>query len=418
MSNFKIVETLLYVRDQKASTRFYSQMKKIKLIILIFIEIGCSDLMIGQNVNPSNRYVDEYKKYENAAVPLIKDSIKHFVYFARDRELIHNHVFLKTEWFKGAQIMYPWSVLEPQKGVYDFSVIEEDYEYLKLFGKKLFIQFQDATFNPKFKAVPEYLLTDEFDGGVTPQYKDNGQVEGWVAKRWNPNVQKRLALLLKMLGEKFDGKIEGINFQESSISVNNKSDKSFSPDKYVESLKINMLALKKAFPNSTTMQYANFMPDEWLPGNDKGYLRSIYKYGQKIGVGLGAPDLMVNKRGQLNHALAMMHEGIFDVPLGIAVQDGNFSGSTGLAEKLENGKPSAGHKNIVPMLHSFAKDFLRVKYMFWSNGDPYFNIDLIPVIGEDNTLSYQKFPLFLGGTWKVEGQELYEHWDIINEKGF
>jgi hypothetical protein len=358
-------------------------MKKIVLFILLFVGVCYLNEITGQSKNLADKYVNEYKKYENASVPLIKDSIKHFVYFARDRELIFNHVFLKMEWFTGAQIMYPWALLEPQKGVYDFNTVEEDYEYLKSFGKKLFIQFQDATFNPKFKAVPDYLLSEEYDGGVTPQYSDNGKIEGWVAKRWNPEVQKRLALLLKALGEKFDGKIEGINFQESSISVNSKSDKSFSPEKYVESLKINMLALKKAFPNSTTMQYANFMPDEWLPGNDKGYLRSIYRYAQEIGVGLGAPDLMVNRRGQLNHALAMMHEGLFDVPLGIAVQDGNFTGSTGLAEKLDNGKPSAGHKNIVPMLHSFAKYFLRVKYMFWSNGDPYFNIDLIPIVQND-----------------------------------
>jgi hypothetical protein len=60
----------------------------------------------------------------------------------------------------------------------------------------------------------------------------------------------------------------------------------FSPELYAESLKINMLALKKAFPQSTTMQYANFMPGEWLPCQDKGYLKSVYQYGQKIGVGL------------------------------------------------------------------------------------------------------------------------------------
>ncbi|GAL34706.1 hypothetical protein JCM19240_4256 [Vibrio maritimus] len=36
------------------------------------------------------------------------------------------------------------------------------------------------------------------------------------------------------------------------------------------------------------MQYANFMIGEWLPWEDKGYLKSIYEYGQQIGVGLGA----------------------------------------------------------------------------------------------------------------------------------
>ena len=130
--------------------------------------------------------------------------------------------------------------------------------------------------------------------------------------------------------------------------------------------------LKKAFPLSTTMQYANFMPGEWLPTDDKGYLRSIYRYGEKIGVGLGAPDLMVRRKGQLNHALAMMHENNYSVPLGIAVQDGNYIGQTGTTEIIDE------RKNIVPLLHAFAKDFLKVKYMFWVNQEPYFEQDVLP----------------------------------------
>ena len=132
------------------------------------------------------------------------------------------------------------------------------------------------------------------------------------------------------MGKEFDGKVEGINLQESSIGVNSEIDTTFTPKRYTESLKINMLALKKAFPQSTTMQYANFMPGEWLPREDKGYLRSIYQYGQEIGVGLGGPDLMVKRKGQLNHTIAMMHEGKFTVPLGIAIQDGNYIEETGI----------------------------------------------------------------------------------------
>ena len=95
-----------------------------------------------------------------------------------------------------------------------------------------------------------------------------------------------------------------------------------------------------------------------MPWEDKGYLKSIYEQGEKIGVGLGAPDIMVRKKGQLNHALALMHEGKFNVPLGIAVQDGNYIGETNTTE-IKNKRP-----NLVPILHGFAKDFLRVKYSF------------------------------------------------------
>ena len=331
----------------------------------------------GQSENPSDRYVDAYKKYSTATCPLKPDSIKHFVYFARDRELIHNHPFLKIKRLVGAQIMYPWKQLEPEKGKYDFSIILEDYNYLLSFGKKLFIQLQDAFFSRKFVGIPAYLLTDEYDGGAAPQYNDQGEQEGWVAKRWNAKVQNRWSLLLLALGKEFDGKIEGINFQESAIGVTGKTDSSFSSERYVESLKINMRALKKAFPLSATMQYANFIPGEWLPNDDKGYLRSVYQYGQEIGVGLGGPDLMFKRKGQLNHTIAMMHEGNFTVPLGIAIQDGNYIGETG------NSNIVSVRENIVPILHAFARDFLKVKYMFWVCQEPYFTEDVIPCFDND-----------------------------------
>jgi hypothetical protein len=338
------------------------------ILLVYFMTIN----VFGQSENPANRYIDAYKKYLSATCPIKPDSIKHFVYFARDRELIHNHPFLNIQRFEGAQIMYPWVQMEPEKGKYDFSIIKEDYNYLLSHGKKLFIQLQDATFDPKYVGIPGYLLTSEFDGGSTPQFNDNGEAVGWVAKRWNPKVRERFALLLEALGKEFDGKVEGINLQESAIDVKSEIDTTFSPGRYAESLKINMLALMKAFPKSITMQYANFMPGEWLPLEDKGYLRSIYNYGQEIGVGLGGPDLMVKQRGQLNHTIAMMHEAKFTVPLGIAIQDGNYIGETGNTSLVTD------RENIVPLLHAFAKDFLKVKYMFWAYQEPYFSKDVIP----------------------------------------
>ena len=146
-----------------------------------------------------------------------------------------------------------------------------------------------------------------------------------------------------------------------------------------------MLALKKAFPNSTTMLYANFVPGEWLPWNDKGYLKSIYAYGEEIGVGLGNPDLMVTRKAQLNNPLRLMHEGNYSVPIGIAIQDGNYIGKTGADsdynEYTDQGKQA--HQNIVPLLHAFAKDFLKVSYMFWVNQKPYFEEDVMPCFSNE-----------------------------------
>jgi len=32
------------------------------------------------------------------------------------------------------------------------------------------------------------------------------------------------------------------------------------------------------------MQYGNFMPGEWLPANDHGYLKSVYAAAARLGV--------------------------------------------------------------------------------------------------------------------------------------
>jgi hypothetical protein len=352
---------------------------KITTIFFFSFIILCISASSQQWQNPSEKYKDAYKKYLSAGCPILKDSIQHFVYFARNRESLINHPLIEHPMFRGAQIMYSWRDFEPQEGVYDFSLLREDYEYLKKYGRKVFVQIQDATFNPKYKAVPDYLLTDEYGGGALLQYDDDGKPNGWTAKRWNKKLRQRFALLLQALGKEFDGKIEGINLQETSIGPGKKPDPGFSEQGYVNGLKENMLALKRSFPSSTTMIYANFIPGELLPWTDKGWLRSIYQYGEEIGVGLGGPDLMVTRKAQLNNALALMHEGKYTVPIGIAIQDGNYTGKTGAdLDYNEAADKKKSRKNIVPLLHAFAKDFLRVSYMFWVNQDPYFKEDVMP----------------------------------------
>lgn len=337
----------------------------------------------AQAVKHSERYMDAYKRYSDASCPVKKDSIQHFAFFARDRELLKDHPFLSHSMFKGAQIMYSWRQLEPKQGEYDFSLLQQDYDYLTQFKKQLFVTLQDVTFHAKRKAVPDYILTAAYDGGAEEQYNNDGRPGGWVAKRWNKRVRERFAQLMLALGKAFDGKIEGINLQETAIEV---KDSSFSELDYVTGVKENMLALKQAFPKSVTMVYANFMPGEWLPGNDKGYLRSIYQYGEQIGVGLGGPDLLVKRKGQLNHTLAMMHESHYSVPLGIAVEDGNYFDETGDATEDKTKK----HENIVPLLYAFAKDFLKVNYMFWSIQEPYFKEDVLNCFYNDNYKYLQK----------------------------
>src|SRR5688500_3269439 len=143
----------------RMNSMFFRKLKISKDCILIFSFVILSTFTNAQEKpNRSDRYAEAYKKYLSASCPITKDSIQHFVYFSRDRESIIDHPFLFHPRFKGAQIMYSWKNFEPQKGQYDFSILKEDYAYLKKYGKEIFVQLQDVTFNPNYKALPNYLL--------------------------------------------------------------------------------------------------------------------------------------------------------------------------------------------------------------------------------------------------------------------
>ncbi len=76
------------------------------------------------------------------------------------------------------------------------------------------------------------------------------------------------------------------------------------------------------------------------------------------------------------------------VLLGIAVQDGNYIGLTGADFPPDSLTPNGADVvktdriNIVPLLHAFAKDFLKVQYMFWVNQKAYFEEDVLPSFAE------------------------------------
>jgi len=129
-------------------------------------------------------------------------SIHNFVYFGRDRERIYEAGFLSTEKLEGAQLMYSWKELEPEENNYEFKEIQNDLSFLQSRSKKLFIQLQDATFDPTLKAVPSYLLKNKkYQGGIALQYDDKGNAEGTVARRWDSAVQERFHRLLRALGK-------------------------------------------------------------------------------------------------------------------------------------------------------------------------------------------------------------------------
>lgn len=307
--------------------------------------------------------------------------IHHYVFFAQDREKIkEDSKFLEMKILEGAQVAYTWRQLEPSKDEYDFSAIREDLTFLTSKGKRLFIQLQDVTFTEFRINVPRYLLKDpQYNGGADKQYriKDNDEehaaVEGWMARRWDPAVQERFHKLLFALGKEFDGRIEGINLAETSMVVGESGrlfPKGFSFEVYRNAIITNMKALKRAFPKSVAMQYANFMPGEWRATNDKGYLRAVYQAARESKIAVGGPDLLPYRSGQLKSSYPLIREAAGIVRTGIAVQDGNY----------EDVNPKTGKRITIPELIEFATDYLQVDYIFWCTQEPFYSDELIPFL--------------------------------------
>jgi|SRR5688572_998353 len=307
--------------------------------------------------------------------------VHHYVFYGMDRDKMRvDSSFLSSNVFEGAQVAYSWRQLEPQKDRYDFSFIRDDLALLERRGKKLFVQIQDVTFNPANYGVPRYLLQEpQFNGGADKQYeiKDdddaNAAPAGYAARRWDPAVQERFHKLLAELGKEFDGRIEGVNFAESSVTFGSSGrlhPKGFSPEIYRDALITNMKALKRAFPKSVTLQYANFMPGEARPIEDKGYLSAVYRAARELGVGVGGPDLLPYRPWQLKSSYPLIRESAGIVPIGIAVQDGNYA----------DVHRQTGKRITVPELLEFATQYLQVDYIFWCTEEPYYSQELLPFL--------------------------------------
>lgn len=307
-------------------------------------------------------------------------SVKQYVFFSKDRDAIHEMTFFADPAFEGAQITYSWKQLERGKGGYDFKMIREDLAFLTAQGKKLFIQLQDVTFDSAYIAVPAYLLKDtSYHGGIAAQYSFAGENEeqpynaGWGSRRWDKAVAERFHALIEALGKAFDGKIEGINLQETAAEYGSSGKffpEGFTPEYYRDAIKENMLTLRKAFPHSVTIQYANFMPGEWRPDNDKHYLSDLYDYARQIGVGMGGPDVLVNKKGQMDNSYDLIRNTAGHIPIAMAVQEGNYSIVNARTEQ----------QVTVPEIYDFAKSYLKANYIFWYREEPFFTREVLPFL--------------------------------------
>jgi hypothetical protein len=301
---------------------------------------------------------------------------RNYVFFAREHHRIAEPSFLTHDQVAGAQLTYTWRELEPERDRYELQPLREHLAFLQRHGKRLFVQLQDVSFSERI-LVPDYLRTDvAFRGGVARKYEgeneSHARFDGWVARRWDPAVRARFIRLIEVLGEEFDGRIEGLVLPETAIGFEHPKlhPADFTYESYVEGIRELTTAARRAFPRSCVILYGNFMPGESLPGNDKGYLRAVHAHADRIGAGVGGPDLLPHRKGQQHHSYPLIAGRRQGVVAGMAVQDGN----------LEDKNPDTGARVTVVELHRFARDYLRLDYIFWGTQEPYYSTEIIPYL--------------------------------------
>lgn len=292
---------------------------------------------------------------------------------------------------KGVQVAYLWRNLEHKKGVYDFTSIEEHLNIVKKYNKQLFIVLGDRVFDANEKPVPDYLyLEQQYNGGVEPLI--NG---GSVARIWDAAVMERCNRLVEELGKKFDNdsNFEGLAFEESSLGINVKTAKGYSPESYADALFSRIEAAAKAFPNSSVLMYMNWFPHE---------LKKVIEYLPKDGIGLGGPDLVPDE-GRFGYKERIpaynyypKYSGV--IPLGTAVQSENlvrpewFLGECRMhpfnaickKDKYGNYEKRKGDFTLEGFWH-MGVNTLKLNYIFWASVEDKkykyrFRNDILPFI--------------------------------------
>ena len=301
---------------------------------------------------------------------------EHFVFFRRDHARVADTSFLQHPRVVGAQLTYTWRELEPTPDQYAFDGIRDRLAFLESHGKRLFLQLQDISFGETL-VTPDYLRTDAaYHGGVARKYEAGpdgvARFDGWVARRWDPAVRARFARLLAALAQAFDGRIEGVVLAETSISFDDPAQvpAGYSPDAYAAGVTAILTAARTAFQQSCVVLYANFMPGEALPAEDRGFLRRVHAHAAAIGAGVGGPDVLPYRPFQRSHGLALIAQRPPGVLAAMAVQDGNLADRDRRTDR----------RITVAELYAYAVTTLRLDYLFWGTEEPYFTADVLPFL--------------------------------------
>lgn len=292
--------------------------------------------------------------------------LQHFVYLGQD-ELDLNLPILDRQDIGGAEVIYVWRNLEPSEGAYDFSMIEHDLALTQARGKALFVEVGDRFFAPDARWLPQYVLDEpQYGGGLARQF-DNSQPgrapvpKGWISRQWDPEVRTRFQALLAALADRFDGRIAGVILTETAVTVDHDTPpEGWDCDRYFEAETENALFAREAFTRSHVVQYVNFWPCGWA--NARPYMSRFFELAAANGIGVGGPDIVPYRPGQMANSYPFIRAYREKVPLvAMAIQE----------PTLEYLNPQTGKPFTREEFERFATGYLGADIIFWSKDTPW-----------------------------------------------
>jgi hypothetical protein len=288
--------------------------------------------------------------------------------FVDSDTLVAHAALIERPDVEGVQIVYGWKSLETAQDRYDFSQIASDLAFVEKRGKKLFAQIQDRFFEHQHRNVPRYLLEEPQYGGGLAAQKDNPgenlpEGTGWVTMQWHPAVRERYQKLLAALAARFDGRLFGINLPETAADVD-RSRNGFDCDAYFAAERDNIDFARRVFTKTRVVQYVNFWPCEW--NDDRKYMSRFFRFASENGIGLGGPDIVPWRMGQMKNSYPFFNEYRGRLALvAMAVQE----------PTLTYTNPKTGKRFTRGEFVAFARDYLGVDIIFWSVNAPWWKTD-------------------------------------------
>jgi len=264
-----------------------------------------------------------------------------------------------TTALRGIQVRYSWAELEKSYGVYDFTSIEKRLSELSSKNKRLMILLELKSWGANTALVPDYLKNNPiYEGGVFPYSNNNSlKVIGNNIKLWNPLIRDRLAALISALGKRFNSHeyFEGIGLTETSVGHPINPITSTKMDDYYDNLLVLNKKMRGSFPNTMTFQFAN---------HPRPLLTSLVGELKGMKSALGCPDVFIEDPGLNFPGDQWSPPGVYEyysensglMPLTVQVEGSNYE---------DTRWDGTGYKPTVLELLSFARNTLKVNYIFW-----------------------------------------------------